>query len=134
MIKLLIGQTGIGKTKDIIQDANDALATAKGNIIFVDESDEGILELHHDIRYINISKFPINSSNEFIAFLYGLMGSNYDIEKIYLDGILNLYIMTDFEICAWLEKVEEISKEHEVEFEITLSYNKEIPECFNRFL
>lgn len=134
MVKLLIGQTGMGKTKDIIEHANESLKTAKGNIIFINESNESILELNHDIRYVNISEFPINSSTEFIAFLHGLVGSDYDIEKIYLDGILNLYPMTVEEICRWLESIELISKTHGISFEITLSYNASIPECFNKYL
>ena len=75
--------------------------------------------------------FFFNSSNEFIAVLYGLMGSNYDIERIYLDGILNYYIMTPEEICLWLEKVDLLAQKHNVYFEITLSYNGHIPECLD---
>lgn len=134
MTKLLIGKTGEGKTKEIIDHANAALRDLKGNIVFINESNESLLELNHDIRYINISEFPVNSSNEFIAFLYGLMGSNYDIEKIYLDGILNLYIMTPEEICVWLDKINLLAEKHNVYFEITLSYNGEIPECLEKFL
>lgn len=134
MIKLLIGQTGIGKTKEMIEHANSAISTAKGNILFIDESDESILEINHEIRYINISDYPVNSSTEFIAFLYGLMSSNYDIESIYLDGILNIYIMTPEEICDWLEKIKHLSEKHEVKFEISLSYNGQIPECFTPYL
>ncbi|MCK8059192.1 MULTISPECIES: twitching motility protein PilT [unclassified Fusibacter] len=134
MIKLLIGQTGIGKTKEMIEHANSAITTAKGNILFIDESNESILEINHEIRYINISDYPVNSSTEFIAFLYGLMSSNYDIESIYLDGILNIYIMTPEEICVWLEKIKLLSEKHEVRFEISLSYNGEIPECFKPYL
>lgn len=134
MTKLLIGKTGNGKTKEIIDHANAALNDSKGNIVFINESNESILELNHNIRYINISEFPVNSSNEFIAFLYGLMGSNYDIEKIYLDGILNLYIMTPEEICVWLDKVDLLAQKFNVYFEITLSYNGDVPECLVKYL
>ncbi len=134
MIKLHIGQPGCGKTKTLIERANNALKSAKGNVVFLDESDEGILELHHDIRYINISNFPIDSSQELVAFLYGLISSNSDIELMYLDGLLNVYIMTDDEICQWLNQIERLSKNHQVAFEISVSRNGEIPECFQAYL
>lgn len=129
MIKLYISQPGSGKTKEFIEDANHYVKSAKGNIVFIDESDEGILELHHDIRYINISSYPIDSSQELIAFLYGLMSSNHDIELMYLDGIFNLYMMTDQEACAWLELIEKLSTEHQVAFKISMSRNDDIPSC-----
>lgn len=134
MIKLHIGQPGCGKTKILIENANQTQKTAKGVIVFIDESDEGILELHHDIRYIDISKFPIESSQELVAFLYGLMSSNSDIEKMYLDGILNLFIMTDDEICQWLQSIERLSQAHQVAFEISVSHIHEPSECLKAYL
>lgn len=134
MIKLLIGRPGIGKTKEMIEHANSSVSNSKGKIIFIDESDESILEINHDIRYINISNYPINSSNEFIAFLYGVMGADYDVESIYLDGVLNVYIMTPEEICSWLDKIKEISDKHKVNFEISISITGDMPDCFTPYL
>lgn len=134
MIKLHIGQAGSGKTKDLIQQANTALKTAKGNIIFIGESDESILELNHGIRYINISDFPIESSNGFIGFLHGLAASNHDIESIYLDGILNIYIMTPEEICKWLDKIKAIAEQHTITFSISLSHSGDVPDCLKAYL
>ncbi len=134
MIKLLIGKRGSGKTKDIIKHANNALSSAKGTILFINESDESILEINHSIRYINISDFPINSSNEIVPFLYGLLGTDNDIESIYLDGLFNLYIMTDEEACKLLEKIKILSAKHNIRFEISISIEGKTPECFTSFL
>lgn len=134
MIKLLLGHPGIGKTKQMIKHANEKIATTEGNIIFIDESNECVLEISHDIRYINISEYPINSSNEFVGYLYGLMGTNYDVETIYLDGILNVYIMTPEEICEWLDRIKVLSEKHKVDFEISISITGDTPECFAPYL
>ena len=134
MIKLLLGQPGSGKTKDMIKHANSALETAKGNIVFIGESKECILEINHDIRYINISEFPLDSSNEIIGFLHGMISSNYDIESIYIDGVLNVYIMTPEEICAWLDKIKVISDKHNIRFEISISHDGDIPKCLKPYL
>ncbi|MGB3367299.1 MAG: hypothetical protein WBA54_07415 [Acidaminobacteraceae bacterium] len=134
MIKLLIGEPGMGKTKEMIADANAEIATAKGSIIFVAESNESVLEVHHDIRFINISEFPIASSNSFIAFLHGLMVSNHDIESIYLDGISNVFIMTPDEICKWLDAIKKISNKLNTKFEISISVPGKTPECFKPYM
>lgn len=134
MIKLLIGKPGEGKTKEMIAKANAALSTSKGNIIFIGESNESIIEIHHDIRYINISEFPISSSDELIAFLHGMISNNYDIEKIYLDGVFNLFITTPKELCKWLDKVKTMTEKHQIHVEVSISINEEIPDCFAPYL
>jgi len=134
MIKLLISNPGEGKTKDMIKNANDLLKTAKGDVVFIGESRESILEINHDIRFINISEYPLDSSNEFIAFLHGLLGSNYDIQRVFLDGILNVYIMTPEEICKWLEKLNGVSEHYKVNFEISISISGETPECLKAYM
>lgn len=134
MIKLLIGKPGEGKTKDMIENANKALDTAKGDIVFIGESNESILEVHHSIRFINISEFPVSSSTELLAFLHGLVSSNYDIETIFIDGVFNLFIMTPEEICDWLEKAKSISEKHNIYFQISISLLVSIPECLKPFM
>lgn len=134
MIKLLIGKPGEGKTKDLIAKANNERNTSKGNIVFIGESNESILEIHHSVRFINISEFPINSSDEFLAFLNGLLSSDYDIETIYIDGVFNLFILSPAELCEWLGKVKVFSDKHQVKMEISISINGDIPDCFEPYL
>ncbi len=134
MIKLLLGQPGSGKTKDMIKHANSAVETAKGHIVFIDESNEAVLKVHRKIRYINISEFPIESSNEFIGFLHGLVSNDYDIQTIYIDGVLNIYIMTPKEICAWLDRIKLIADKYNILFEISISHSGDTPECFKPYL
>lgn len=134
MVKLLVGNAGSGKTKDIIEHANQALQSAKGDILFIDESKEGLLELHHKIRYIDISEFPVNSSDEFIAFLCGIISTNYDIEKIFLDGVLNVYILTVEETLIWLRRMDALSEQHHIDFEITLSLPEASTGAFDQYL
>lgn len=57
-------------------------------MIFIDDDNRAMYDLHHDIRFINLSEFPVSSACEFIGFICGLISNNYDIEKIYIDGIL----------------------------------------------
>lgn len=134
MIKLLVGNAGSGKTKEIIEHANQALQSAKGDILFIDESKEGLLELNHKIRYIDISEFPINSSDEFISFLCGILSTNYDIEKFFLDGVLNVYILTVEETLTWLKHIDALSEQHHVDFEITLSLPETSSKAFDQYL
>jgi len=134
MIKLLVGKPGSGKTKKMIQNANESLATTKGTVLFINESDDSTLQINHDIRYINLSDFPLESSNEIIPFIYGLLSTNHDISRIYLDGLFNLYIMTETEACQWLEKIKKLSDNNNIHFELSINIQGEAPECFKPFM
>ena len=53
MVTLIAGKKGSGKSKEIVKQANDELNTTKGNMIFIDDDNRPMYELHHDIRFIN---------------------------------------------------------------------------------
>ena len=69
MVSLIAGKKGSGKTKDIVNKANDALNSSKGSMIFIDDDNRAMYDLHHDIRFINLSEFPITSACEFLGFI-----------------------------------------------------------------
>ncbi|QUI23341.1 twitching motility protein PilT [Vallitalea pronyensis] len=90
MIRLVAGDTGEGKTKDLIRMANEAVKTTKGHIVYLDGDSSHIYDLHHSIRYINVSEFPINDYKEFFGFMCGILSEDNDIEQIYVDGLLRM--------------------------------------------
>lgn len=134
MVTLIAGKKGSGKTKDIVKKANDALLASKGNMIFIDDDNRAMYDLHHDIRFINLGEFPISNSCEFLGFICGLISNNYDIEKIYVDGIMNTVKISEAEISEWFAKIDDISTAFSIDFIITLNYETEIPEKLHRFL
>lgn len=134
MVSLIAGKKGSGKTKDIVNKANDALNSSKGSMIFIDDDNRAMYDLHHDIRFINLSEFPITSACEFLGFICGLISNNYDIEKIYIDGIMNTVKASSDELSEWFAKIEDISTAFSIDFLITLNYETEIPENLKRFL
>ncbi|GAB6107956.1 twitching motility protein PilT [Fusibacter bizertensis] len=134
MVTLIAGKKGSGKTKDIVKKANDDLLASKGNMIFIDDDNRAMYDLHHDIRFINLGEFPISNSCEFLGFICGLISNNYDIEKIYVDGIMNTVKISEAEISEWFAKIDDISNAFSIDFIITLNYETEIPEKLHRFL
>jgi len=134
MVTLIAGKKGSGKTKDIVKKANEELGASKGNVIFIDDDNRAMYDLHHDIRFINLSEFPITNSCEFLGFICGLISNNYDIEKIYIDGIMNTVKISETEISEWFAKIDDISDAFSIDFVITLNYETEIPDSLHRFL
>ncbi|WP_237036475.1 ATP-binding protein [Mediannikoviicoccus vaginalis] len=128
MVKLVIGPSGSGKTKWLIDEANKEKASGNGNIVFVDTDDSHIYSLDHQVRLINANKYHINSVNGFYGFLAGIISRDYDIKKIYVDGIYDIVDISVEELGQLSEELTKLSEEFEVEFYIGLNKEKsELP-------
>jgi hypothetical protein len=86
-MKIIYGPKGTGKTQMAIDGANDALLTAKGNVLFVADTAKNSLSLKPQIKFIDASKFDIQGQEGFRGFLKGLVAANADNELIYIDSI-----------------------------------------------
>ena len=87
MVKVLYGSKGTGKTKKMLEDANNLARESSGVVVFIDDSNELLIKLSHKIRFINILDYPVYGSEAFLGFLCGVVSQNYDIETIFIDGL-----------------------------------------------
>ena len=122
MIQILAGEKGQGKTKRLIEMANEASKTIDGNVVFIDDDSRHMYDLHYGIRFVETSKFKICDYEVFIGFIYGILSQNGDIQKIFVDGLNNIIQSLksdDVEnLCQILER---ISNGYSVDF--TLIYS-----------
>ena len=89
MLHLIIGEKGKGKTKVIHEMANKAVLEAKGSIVYLDRNSKHMYDLHNRIRLIDVSRYPVKNSDEFIGFICGVISQDHDLEQLYLDGFLD---------------------------------------------
>ncbi len=115
MIKVMVGEKGVGKTKYILDDVNEAVKDLKGEIVFIDKSNSHITNVRHEVRYINISEFPISGLNDLFGFLCGLIAENYDITAIYMDG-LDKFDETCGALPAFFDKVKGLADKYNTDF------------------
>ncbi len=127
MVYLIVGAKGKGKTKIILDKANESVKTAAGNIVYIDKSNKHMYELDRKIRLIDASRYPLKSGDEFIGFVCGIASQDHDLEQIYLDGFMqNTKIADNTEaIKDYIGQLEVISRICDVDFIISLSKNKE---------
>lgn len=122
MVNLLTGPKGSGKTQQMIELANEKVKTSRGNIVLIKKSHRDTYGLDFHIRAICMADYRnITTLEEFIGFIYGVSAGNHDIETIFIDGVLkqaniNLKTLPDF-----LDKLNKISKENNIEFYISVS-------------
>lgn len=124
-MKIFYGPKGTGKTKAIIDNANQVKATAKGHVVYVTDSDKYAFELKLPIRFLNTSDFGVKSEDEFRGFIKGIVASNGDNEYVFIDGVARICGKTLGEISSIFATMEELEKEFGVKFVLTCSGSKE---------
>jgi len=135
MVKFLAGLKGEGKTRKIIEMANQHVKTTDGHIVFIDDDKRHIHDLHRNIRFVESEKGLLANYREFVGFVLGILSQNSDITHIYVDGINNIVCsICDInpqseEIVKLKNRLNELSAKENVEFVITLHCNTEdLPE------
>jgi energy-coupling factor transporter ATP-binding protein EcfA2 len=132
MVKLIVGQKGKGKTKCLLENVNDAVKSADGNVVFVDKSTKHMFELDKRIRLINVTEFPLENADGFVGFICGIVSQDHDLEQIYIDGILKTAFLEgkDPEILeSVIKKLDKISAHYSVDICVSLSLDEHaVPE------
>ncbi|MBR2189392.1 MAG: twitching motility protein PilT [Eubacterium sp.] len=126
MVRFVVGNEGKGKTRYLLEQANTAIREASGNVVYLDKSSSKMYELNNRIRLIDLSKYPLRSSEEFIGFICGIISQDHDLEKVYVDNFIRLAKITDDEgLARTAEEIEMISSMYQVDFTLSISKDKE---------
>jgi hypothetical protein len=129
MIQLIIGEKGKGKTKVLLDKANQEVKNANGNIVYLDKSTQHMYELNNKVRLIDVTGFPISNSDEFVGFICGIISQDHDLEQMYLDSFLKITKLEGQDVTAVLNKLTAISEQFKVDFIISISLTKDqLPE------
>ena len=87
-------------------------------------------ELDSKIRLINMGDYPIDSTDEFLGFLSGVLSQNSDIQEVFLDSFLTVsYVDTNEGFTSAMNKLDKICNNYDVKFVISVSKDeKDLPE------
>ena len=131
MIEIICGEKGKGKTKALLDKVNSSVATAAGNVVYLDKSQKHMYELNNKVRLINVIDYPVTNCDEFLGFICGIVSQDHDLEEMYLDSFLTIAsIDSDADIVKSMEKLDIISEKYKVRFILSVSKNKaDLPEC-----
>ena len=122
MDKILAGEKGEGKTKRMIDMANAAGKEAKGNIVFVDDDNSHMYDLHYSVRFVETPKFIMEDPQVFRGFVCGILSQNSDIETIYIDGLNHIMDrISDADFTAFIQELDKTSKEAEMDMVMIIS-------------
>ena len=69
MLELIIGAKGNGKTRKMVERANNESKRTSGSIIYIDKSNKHMYELSNVIRLVNLHEYDIQSPDAFMGFI-----------------------------------------------------------------
>ena len=90
MVTLIIGKKGSGKTKKLIQLANEAVAKSTGNVVVIEKGAKLTYDVTHKARLIDTDVYGIKGYNMLLGFISGICAGNYDVTDIFVDSTFKI--------------------------------------------
>ena len=90
MITLLIGKKGSGKTKKLIELANAAVESSKGNVVVIEKGLKLTYDISHEARLVDSDAYGIQGKDALVGFISGICAANYDVTDIFIDSTLKI--------------------------------------------
>ena len=122
MVKLIIGGTGSGKTKELIDQVNAAVKEEKGSVVCISRGDKLTFDISHDARLIDAKEYPIKGYEGLLGFVGGIHAGNYDITHVFIDSLTKIVEgEPDLETEKFLDWLNNFGEKHNIKFTITIS-------------
>lgn len=137
MVKVICGPKGIGKTRALVESANNLVSSNTGDVVFIDGSSQLIYDLNHKIRFINLSEFPVkmNKVCTFLGFICGIISEDYDINGIFVDDVAGLLDKEIESLRELFDGMEDLSSKFNIEFYVTIEGERDkMPEFIKEHL
>ena len=136
MVKLIIGGTGSGKTKEIVDQVNAAVKEEKGSVVCISRGNKLTFDISHDARLIDATDYPIKDYASLLGFVCGIHAGNYDTTRVFIDSLYKIAGVKDVaQAEEFLNNLEKFSEKHSVNFTVAMSEDQTaITEGMKRFL
>ena len=137
MIEIITGRKGKGKTKYLLEKANQAMEVTSGTIGYVDKSTKHMYELNNQIRLVNVYNYPVSSYESFVGFVSGLIAQDYDLDKIFFDSFLTISgLESDLSrLSEAISTLYSMSEKFHVSFVLSISLDEaDLPEYIKQFV
>lgn len=129
MVTLIVGKKGSGKTKKLIERANEAVKTSDGNVVVIEKGLKLTYDISHQARLVDSDSYNICGMEALAGFISGICAGNYDVTDIFVDSTLKIIGQDMKALEEFVGRMNKLSKEGEVNIILLVSADKgELPE------
>lgn len=136
MIQIFCSQRGAGKSKNLIELANERILISKGDSVYIDDDARRMRQLNRKIRFIDTSELGVVDIDSFYGLLCGIVSQNYDIENFYVDALSNIVNRNISESINLFKKLKEFSQRYSLNIFINLNCEcmDELPDFIKEYV
>ncbi|MDD6827141.1 MAG: hypothetical protein PUE12_13725 [Oscillospiraceae bacterium] len=134
MIKLIIGEKGTGKTKIMIDMMNEAIASTNGSLVCIEKGSNLRTQINYKVRWCDTEFYRVDGFDSFYGFVSGMLAGNYDIEKIFVDGILKIGGRDFDSLGAMLDKLAALTGDATTVVFTVSAAEKDMPESVKKYI
>ena len=124
MFRVICGKKGTGKTKIMLDTANEIVKYDKGVVVFIDPTESHMYNLDKRIRYVNLKEFSVKGFKSLLAFIQGAISQNYDIDVVFIDALFKINSENVDENEEFFTTIEQISTRYDIDFYISVSADR----------
>lgn len=121
MLQIIYGAKGTGKTKRLITMANDAIESGNGSVVFLDDDKNYMYDLKNTIRFVDVKDYPEMSPDMFTGFVYGMAAQDFDMEHVFIDGIMRMFKCSDEALEKMFSELDTFSKKRGITITVSMS-------------
>lgn len=130
MITLIVGKKGSGKTKKLIERANDAIENSNGNVVVIEKGLKLTYDISHQARLVDTDAYDIQGADALCGFISGICAGNYDVTDIFVDSTLKIIGFDMKAIMTFAEKMNALSALADTKITLLVSVDSnELPEA-----
>ncbi len=122
MVKVIMGVKGTGKTKQMIELINSAVANEHGNVVCIERNRKLTYDINYQIRLVDAEEYNLSSFDVLRGFICGMYAGNYDITHIFIDSLCKI-VPSDCgpELDKFLSWLDGFSEKNNIKFTVTIS-------------
>lgn len=136
MIQIFCAKRGAGKSKKLIEFANERSLMAKGDSVYIDDDARRMMQLKGKIRFVDTNELGVVDCESFYGLLCGVVSQNYDLENVYVDALSNIVNKNISESINLFKKLKEFSQKYNLNLYINLNCEclEELPDFIKEYV
>ena len=122
MVRLIMGDNGAGKTKQLIELVHASVAEEGGCVVCIEPGADMTYDIKSSVRLVNAGEYHLDSFECLRGFISGLYAGNYDISQVFIDNLCKTVgTDVDAETEKFLNWLDVFGERNNIKFTVTIS-------------